>query len=68
MKGVTWGQCYVGLIVRGNDLDLQAPKAIKGVTGDQHYVQLLVGGNDLDLQAVKGVTGNQCYIENDLDL
>ena len=43
MKGVTWGQCNVGLIVRGNDLDLQAPKAIKGVTGDQHYVQLLVG-------------------------
>ena len=39
MKGVTGGQCYVE-----NDLDLQAPKAIKGVTGDQLYVRLLVGG------------------------
>ena len=44
MKGVTWGQGNVGLIVRGNDLDLQAPKATKGVTGDQLYVRLLVGG------------------------
>ena len=44
MKGVTWGQCNVGLIVRWNDLDLQAPKVIYGVTGDILYVRLLVGG------------------------
>ena len=51
MKGVTWGQCYIGLIVRGNDLDLQAPKAAARRS------------NDVDLLAVKGVNGGQCYVE-----
>ena len=29
---VTGGQCYIELLVKGNDIDLQAPKAIKEVS------------------------------------
>ena len=49
MKGATGGQCYVEMVIRGNDLDFQAPKDLKAVTGAQCYVQLLVEGNDLNL-------------------